>query len=309
MLVYSLLISPIFAVSNTETRFMRSDQANVNSLNCYKLLTSNSVNPDIIYCSKDSGSAVQIKWGFRVYKRTSAPVETQITASASDPITICTLGTATSSEAEYFCLWDCPSTALSSTDSIVFRISHKVGTASWIDGDATFQTEQLGASNLDANTWNVTVHAQYTNYGSPYGCESILWFGSSGHDSRIGSFKWTVASGTNYESVLTEIIQSKDTLSRYASFQRTNTETTTILDSLNKIGVFERTNLEILQIPNALLAFRNMETLLTEIFLSYDSVSSELGVYVSVNYPQLLVEIFLIFGLVAFAIWQATEKQ
>lgn len=224
-LVFSVFlgeIRPCSATSYTETRYMRSDTANVNGLTCYKLLTTNTAIPDVFTAEKASGSAVQIKWGFRAYKRTSGSVETELTASASDPVIICTLGTTTSAETEYNVNWTCSSTALASTDSVVVYPFQKVGTNAWSAKGymSPFQTAQLGASNLDANSWMITIHADYYNWGSPYGCSSTLWFGSSAHDSRIAGFKWTLASGQSISAYGSAILTFAVSTRKSVQFSR-----------------------------------------------------------------------------------------
>jgi hypothetical protein len=164
-----------------ETRYFRSDTQTVNGLTAYKLLPTNTT----LYTEK--GVARYYAYvGIRVWKRSAAGVETEITGGKA--VAIVAYGT---TYAVRSATWSCPSTPLASTDAIVVRVYD-------CDSDGTvgaliaeFTTEQLGAKSLDASTWTVYywlcyVIVEYVEYVQ-------FRFGDSTYNSRIENFAWTPA--------------------------------------------------------------------------------------------------------------------
>jgi hypothetical protein len=159
-----------------ETRYLRSDSQTVNGLTAYVLGTTQSATVKTIDITSYSYLI------FRVYKRSSDGTETFIFEHAWFIVADLS-GVAT----EYSFTENCPQTSLVSTDAIVVKIfgstSSSGGTllASWI-------TEQLGASQLNAATWTFYV---WTQYSTRTGAITFRFGSSTAADSRITNFSWT----------------------------------------------------------------------------------------------------------------------
>jgi hypothetical protein len=161
-----------------ETRYMRSDTWTVNGLSAYKLGLEQTTTEVKVDVSSDAPM-----WGIRVWKRSAAGVETEITGGT--PVAI-VVRTATDSGIQSN-TWSCPETSLNPTDAIVVRVYI-------FDGEnwqlaATFITEQLNASKLNAATWTVYYYTVY----STYLLKASFYFGTSHYNSRIENFQWTPA--------------------------------------------------------------------------------------------------------------------
>jgi hypothetical protein len=161
-----------------ETRYMRSDTAGINSY--YNLLTSNTVTAVSKTLSFASLGVANI--GIKVKKRDAGGTETQIGSG------YITLGVV--AMLEYDVNWNCPLTSLASTDRIKVEVYGQKDdfTYSLL---ASFITEQLGASQLDAATWTFHIWASCL-WSDPLECYRIVFsFGSAARNSRITNFTWT----------------------------------------------------------------------------------------------------------------------
>jgi hypothetical protein len=167
----------------TETRYFRNATHTVNGLTAYQLGTSNTA----------TGTSVSVEnaytfMGIRVWKRSADGVETEITSGRC--VALVTTGTLGASPAVRSTIWNCPQTSLNPTDAIVIRV-YSVDS----DGEtgqvlmATFITEQLGASSLDAATWTVYYYNNRTLVDETQFI--AFYFGSSTRPSRITGFTWT----------------------------------------------------------------------------------------------------------------------
>jgi hypothetical protein len=175
----------------SETRYFRSDTQTVNGLTAYKLGTEQSATAE----SKGIGSGYPAQGayvGIRVWKRSNAGVETEITAGT--PVAVASKGSLTT--AIVSATWDCPQTSLDTTDAIVVRVYGRWGTGAW-NLLAEFITEQLGATILNAVTWTVYYSISYRRYVDPDTGEITYtagWnFGTTTYNSRIENFTWTSA--------------------------------------------------------------------------------------------------------------------
>ncbi|MCK5038385.1 MAG: FG-GAP repeat protein, partial [Thermoplasmata archaeon] len=167
--------------STTEIRYMRSDSATVNGLTADSLSTTQSTTAQTTTLT----STTIIYAGIRVWKRDSGGTETEITSGTAVAIASAT------STAIVSGTWSCPQTALAATDSIVVR---------WYADGATpptnliqdFTTEQLGATQLDANTWTVYYYLSERQNG-----DSVSW-GTSTANTRVEDFKWSASVSPYY---------------------------------------------------------------------------------------------------------------
>ena len=126
------------------------------------------------------GNNVALYAGIRVYKRSFAGVETEITGAVSAIV----YGSATGLQSA---TWTPPVTSLATTDSIVIKL-YAATTTPPATLRTTFTTEQLGATRLDASQWTVSYFMRRA--GNPQGGSSVLW-GTSTYDSRVDGFQWT----------------------------------------------------------------------------------------------------------------------
>jgi hypothetical protein len=78
----------------------------------------------------------------------------------------------------------------------------------------TWQTEQLGTTILNANSWNFTIYTYMSvTSGPPKKWTGAIYFGNSTYDSRILGFMYgVVASNTNYTFTLMDTVRAWDTL-------------------------------------------------------------------------------------------------
>jgi len=182
-----------FGVS--ETRFMRGDQHTVNGLLAYALNTTQSSTEK--YVKKSLNLLKDAYWGIRVYKRDSEGTETQITSDVVAVVTRSSAGSGIQSNT-----WNCPETALDSTDAIVVKVYHKWTAGSWVE-IAKFTTPQLGAETLDSSTWTVYywTKQQYSGFPIPRGVDSWFYWGTSTYNSRIVGFDWTEATAKEWHDI------------------------------------------------------------------------------------------------------------
>jgi len=160
-----------------ETRYMRSDQQTVNGLTAYKLDTTQSASE--LYGAVTVSGSQTVYWASDVAIRHSDSSETSLGTKVGQ------VQRNTDGQGIQSATWNVTVQTLVSTDSIVVRVYLKVGAGSW-NLMATFTTEQLGASSLDAATWTFYY---YTYYGSYY--EARFYWGKSTYNSRIENFTWS----------------------------------------------------------------------------------------------------------------------
>jgi len=166
----------------TETRYMRSDQQTVNGVTAYKLLTSESATLKELWIANSQTVYVGIRVSVIHSDGSETRLDTQPSATVPYPA-----GTAqtTTLSAGYSILND---VALSPTDAIKVEVYGDV-TSPPAALLATFITEQLGASKLNAANWTVYYRLRRT---AKVGTTSNFYFrfGISGDDSYITNFTW-----------------------------------------------------------------------------------------------------------------------
>jgi hypothetical protein len=161
---------------------MRIDQQTVNGLTAYVLGTTQTTGSK--YFGDIEEALLNGYWGIRVWKRTSAGVETEITAGTPvAQVYRSAVGSGLQSAT-----WACPETSLSSTDAIVVRVYFQYGSSGWVLA-AEFITGQLGASKLDSATWTVYYYTYIATVGGLY--RYRFYWGTTTYNSRIENFTWT----------------------------------------------------------------------------------------------------------------------
>lgn len=159
----------------SETRYFRTGSATVNGLLARTLLTSQV---GVTGSIQNESSYAQI--GIRVWKRDSVGTETEITSGTLVAVATWDEGIGS---AIYSGSWACPQTSLASTDSIVVRVYTAVDLPLY----DTWQTGQLGVTQLDSATWTVYYYLTY----------SIQWailtfkFDTATYNSRITNFSYS----------------------------------------------------------------------------------------------------------------------
>ncbi|HDN74498.1 MAG TPA: hypothetical protein ENG16_05720, partial [Archaeoglobus sp.] len=165
-----------------EIRYMRSNWVTVNGLMARELgetLIGSSTSSSII--SQSSGNASYRNYlSIRVWKRTAGGAETEITSTYS------AVASSWGTE-ELSATWDCPETNLNLTDSIVVEVYGRPYNGSW-SLLATFTTEQLGVTQLNAATWAVHYHLVRTYSSSANMTYYHFYWGSLSYNSRIENF-------------------------------------------------------------------------------------------------------------------------
>ena len=173
-----------------ETRYFNFDLWTVNGLHCFALRNTNTNTQNSV--SASGAGNVKVTFGHRVWKRSIAGVETEITAGIPVAQVSKDIGAPTSIT-ELDATWACPLTNLASTDSIIDRVYIQFGGAGAWTELGSWTTEQLGASSLDVATWTFHCWIQRTYLSVPNLTRGQFYFGSSTYNSRITNFTWTEA--------------------------------------------------------------------------------------------------------------------
>lgn len=194
-----------FAKATIDTRYFRSDTALVNGLTTEQLLTSQSgvAGTREKYFSDPEASHIKAQWGSRVWLRDSEGSETEVTSGACVAI----VSRLQNGEGIQSLVWSCPETAATETDSVVVRVYARVQLtfkpatySNWQQFDA-WQTEQLGATQLDANTWTFYYYTKLTVQAFPRIWYYWFKFDTATYVSRITGFSYTVPSAAEWNNV------------------------------------------------------------------------------------------------------------
>jgi hypothetical protein len=160
--------------------FMRSDQHTVNNATMYKLMENHTqiarpVNSSVT----DPENEAYCYWGVRVWKRSSAGTETEITSGS--PVAV--VSRTTSGSGLQSANWTCPATNLSTTDCLVVRVYYKFDWTSYSQC-AEFMSLQLNATSLAGQTW--TVHYYTQRSYSPSTHKTYMYYHwDNNYNSRI----------------------------------------------------------------------------------------------------------------------------
>jgi len=175
-----------------ETRYFKNAAISNNGLSCYDLSLTQSASATYKRISDVNTSPGTL--GIRVWKRSPAGVETEITSGT--PVAQMTKNMATSGIDS--ATWACPETDIDSGDSLVVRVYVLNNTPAWQQYDASWQSEDLQAGKISAGTW--TVHYSWYFY---YNLGDMTYryefrFGDASVDSRIANvqrFVYTFVTG------------------------------------------------------------------------------------------------------------------
>jgi hypothetical protein len=169
---------------------MRNVPQTVNGLTAYMLTTYQGT----IYVAASYSQSTYFQsgdFGFRVWKRDSSGVETEITDGS--PVVVATLYLG--DKGLYSKTWNCPQVSLNPADAIVVRVYARPYGGSW-NLLATFITEQLGTTILNSATWTVYLLCQYEEYEDPNTGEIAyrlrFYWGTTTYNSRIENFTFGV---------------------------------------------------------------------------------------------------------------------
>lgn len=155
LVAFALVISTLAAIMPSafagavySPRFMRGDQWTVNGLTTYKLGTSES-NIQQYNGRSIAGLYSTVSYGIRVWTRTSGGVEYEVTSGTPEGVASVATDSQYHSIIGYYYPWPA---SMSPSDAIVVRVYVGFPTGEW-KLEATFITEQLGATALTINTW------------------------------------------------------------------------------------------------------------------------------------------------------------
>lgn len=138
---------PSYILDPEEIRYMRGNYWTVNGLFARKLALDQG---NAVILSEAFDGSLTGYWGMRAWKRNEVGTETEITGGTAEAI----VSRSTVSSGIQSTTWECPETALESTDAIVVRVYVGVSSPPSLE-KAEFITEQLGASQLDNVNWTI----------------------------------------------------------------------------------------------------------------------------------------------------------
>jgi hypothetical protein len=173
------------------TFYFRSDKATENSLFTERLLV-NQTGVSGYKTRADIDPELLIRreyWGIRVYKRSSAGVETEVTNSYADPVALVYMSY--SSQGIQSAVWQCPETQLALTDSLIIKVytamyDPEEGFYPW-QLQGTWQTPRLGVTKLSAATWAVYYYTYWSRvkHTAYVSLTSRFYYDTATYNSRI----------------------------------------------------------------------------------------------------------------------------
>jgi hypothetical protein len=192
-----------------EDRYMRGgNQPTVNGFQAYNLSLIQSSNFESDLEEAGTGG-LPVDWGIRVWRRTSAGTEVEITGGS--PVAI--VSRSSGGQGIQSATWTPPETQMGKDDSLIVRTYIQVGSGGFSE-KAQFTTERLGANRLNAQQWTVNYYTQYetTTRGPPGGRSTTgtFYWGSSTYNSRIENLDYSKAS---YSVEQVEPTQEENTFS------------------------------------------------------------------------------------------------
>jgi len=168
--------------ATTETRYMRglAGESSVNGLTAYSLGTANSATLG----NWAPGNNMPIHLGMRIWKRSLAGLETEITSGSA----VATVSRTATGSGYLAATWTPPAIEMTATDSIVIRV---YGDTVYPPTSlrAEFTTEQLGADRLDSGQWTVQY---WTRFASVAQGGSDWFWGTATYDNHISGFTHSV---------------------------------------------------------------------------------------------------------------------
>jgi len=165
-------------------RYMRSDTQTINGLGAYVLNIPESTSSASV---TQVGSGTGYSWGIRAFVRHSNGSEQEISLNGQTgtPQAVVTGGSGLDSATV-----SVSQTGLQQTDSLVIRVYAEVGTSGWTL-EATFTTEQLQATTLQATTWTMYYYITGTYNRGLKATSSTFYWGTTTYESRIQNLQHT----------------------------------------------------------------------------------------------------------------------
>jgi hypothetical protein len=163
-------------------RYMRGDTQTINGLNAYILNIPESTSSASV---TTSGLEAAPRWGIRVFVRHSDGTETEAVLDGQTGTPKAVVGGSGLQSANT----SMSQTTLQSTDSLVVRVYIWLGADNGWSACATFTTEQLQASTLQAATWTV-YYSVHTTFNRLYGYSGTFYWGNT-YNSRIQNLQYT----------------------------------------------------------------------------------------------------------------------
>jgi hypothetical protein len=162
-------------------RYMRGDTQTINGLNAYSLNIPESTSSTSV---TQSGLESAPSWGIRVFVRHSDGTETEVvldgqTGTPKAVVSGSDMQSANTSVSQ---------TTLQSTDSLVVRVYIWLGADNGWSLCASFTTEQLQASTLQATTWTV-FYSVHTTFNRLSGYTGTFYWGNT-YNSRIQNLQY-----------------------------------------------------------------------------------------------------------------------
>jgi len=166
-------------------RYMRSDTQTVNGLNAYKLNLPQSAS--YTYYTR-SGSGFGASWGIRAWVRHSNGTEQEISLNGQTG-TPTAMVSRSSGSGFLSGTVSVAQTGLQSTDSLVVRVYVQIEESGW-NLCASFTTEQLQASSLQAATWTVYYYTYASHNWRTDTTTSIFYWGTTTYNTRIQNLQY-----------------------------------------------------------------------------------------------------------------------
>ncbi len=167
--------------STVEQRYLTTTAVNVNGLAADSLDLTQSITATN---TGNMGNRVPVYAGIRVWQRSSAGVETEITSGTAVGIA----SRLVQSEGINTATWTPPVTPLDAGDSIVVRLYVSTSSPPTTLRE-TFTTNVLGATQLDASAWTCSYYLKVAGLAQ---VGSMAEWGSAARNTNIAGFSWTV---------------------------------------------------------------------------------------------------------------------
>lgn len=162
-------------------RYMRGDTQTINGLNAYVLSIPESTSSASV---TQSGLEAAPSWGIRVFVRHSDGTETEVVLDGQAGTPKAVVGGSGLQSANT----SVSQTTLQSTDSLVVRVYVWLGVDNGWSPYATFTTEQLQASTLQAATWTVFYNVR-TTFNRLSGYTGTFYWGNT-YNSRVQNLQY-----------------------------------------------------------------------------------------------------------------------
>jgi len=169
------------------TLYMRSDRYTINNATMYKLMeTHTQIANSMSMSTSDPENEVACYWGIRVWKRSANGTEVELISGS--PVAI--VSRSTSGQGLQSSTWNCPTTSLNPTDSLVVRVYYKFDFQSNYTLSSQFTTVQLNATSLTGQTWTVYYYTS-RSYNSQQHKTYMYYYWDNTYLSRIENLDYS----------------------------------------------------------------------------------------------------------------------